>query len=186
MKHNPTTRRAFALSYLALAAFGLSSFATVSAADQPVPKPDGKPADTWTKPVDKIVLILGSYTDFHEAQSQALAISRRAKTPFSMRGMLYDKKRGLIHPENDSNSPDAGSYILRRYNTTRLRGSDEESEYISIERSDAYPGFAPHIYIIVGGIYNNNKQASAALVRFKPLIPDVYTKKTKIYMGCMH
>jgi hypothetical protein len=33
MKHNPTTRRAFALSSLALAALGLSSFATVSAAE---------------------------------------------------------------------------------------------------------------------------------------------------------
>ena len=36
------TRRAFALSSTALA---LSSFATVSAAAAPIPKPDGKPAD---------------------------------------------------------------------------------------------------------------------------------------------
>lgn len=55
MKHNPTNRRAFALSFLALAAFGLSSFTTVSAADQPVPKPDGKPAD-MTKPVKVFIM----------------------------------------------------------------------------------------------------------------------------------
>jgi hypothetical protein len=42
MKQTLITRRAFALSSLALAAFGLSSFATVSAAEQPIPKSDGK------------------------------------------------------------------------------------------------------------------------------------------------
>jgi hypothetical protein len=42
MKHTPPTRKAFALSSLALAAFGLSSFATVTAAEQPIPKSDGK------------------------------------------------------------------------------------------------------------------------------------------------
>lgn len=57
MKQNPITRRAFALSSIALAALGLASFATVSAADQPIPKHDGKPAD-MTKPV-QVFLIMG-------------------------------------------------------------------------------------------------------------------------------
>ncbi len=39
MKQNPITRRAFALSSIAIAALGLSSFATVSAAELPIPKP---------------------------------------------------------------------------------------------------------------------------------------------------
>ena len=45
MKQKHITRRAFALSSVALAAFGLASFVTVSAAEQPIPKPDGKPAN---------------------------------------------------------------------------------------------------------------------------------------------
>jgi hypothetical protein len=57
MKQNHITRSAFALSSIALAAFGLSSFATVAAAEPPIPKPDGKPAD-MSKPV-KVVLIMG-------------------------------------------------------------------------------------------------------------------------------
>ncbi|MFM8470773.1 MAG: sialate O-acetylesterase [Limisphaerales bacterium] len=57
MKQNPITRRAFALSTIALAAFAVSPFATVSAADQPIPKHDGKPAD-MTKPV-QVFLIMG-------------------------------------------------------------------------------------------------------------------------------
>jgi hypothetical protein len=40
MKQNPITRRAFALSSLALTGFALSFSAGVSAADPPIPQPD--------------------------------------------------------------------------------------------------------------------------------------------------
>ena len=56
MKQHPITRRAFALSSIALTAFALSPFATVSAADPPIPKPDGKPAD-MSKPVQVFILL---------------------------------------------------------------------------------------------------------------------------------
>lgn len=42
MKQNRQTRRTLTQSSLALLAFGLSSFATVSAVEQPIPKSDGK------------------------------------------------------------------------------------------------------------------------------------------------
>ena len=54
-KHSQA-RRAFALSSIAIAALGLSSLATVSAAEQPIPRPDGKPAD-MTKPVQVFILL---------------------------------------------------------------------------------------------------------------------------------
>ena len=56
MKQKHITRRAFALSSLALTAFALAPFATVGAADPPIPKPDGKPAD-MTKPVQVFILL---------------------------------------------------------------------------------------------------------------------------------
>ena len=54
-KHSQT-RRAFALSSIALTAFTLSSIATVSAADEVIPKPDGKAAD-MSKPVQVFILM---------------------------------------------------------------------------------------------------------------------------------
>ena len=57
MKPNHKTHRAFTLSAIAITAFALSSFGTVSAAEQQIPKPDGKPAD-MSKPV-QVFLILG-------------------------------------------------------------------------------------------------------------------------------
>ncbi|MCX6903504.1 MAG: hypothetical protein NTW03_08510 [Verrucomicrobia bacterium] len=57
MKPNYITRRAFALSSIALTALALSPIGTVSAAEPPSPKPDAKPAD-MSKPV-KVFLIMG-------------------------------------------------------------------------------------------------------------------------------
>ncbi len=56
MKQNPITRRVFALSFIVLTALASSSIATASAAEAPIPKPDGKPAD-MTKPVQVFILM---------------------------------------------------------------------------------------------------------------------------------
>jgi hypothetical protein len=45
MNQNHITRRAFALSSIVFAAFGLSPMAAVPAAESSIPKPDGKPAN---------------------------------------------------------------------------------------------------------------------------------------------
>ena len=67
-----------------------------------------------------------------------------------------------------------------------LPGQQDESEFISVERSDAYPGLRPGYYIVVGGLYGTAKEANKALARFKLPAADAYAKKTRIYMGCMH
>jgi len=56
MKQSSKTRRAFALTSIALTALALSSLAAVAAAESPIPKPDGKPAD-MTKPVQVFILL---------------------------------------------------------------------------------------------------------------------------------
>ena len=56
MNQNPITRRVFALSSIALTALASSLIATVSVAEAPIPKPDGKPAD-MTRPVQVFILM---------------------------------------------------------------------------------------------------------------------------------
>ena len=61
MKQNPITRRAFALSSIGLTALALSAVTVMStvqarAAEQQIPKPDGKPAD-MSKPVQVFILL---------------------------------------------------------------------------------------------------------------------------------
>ncbi len=55
-QQNHETRGALALSAIAFTAFALSSFTAVSAAEQPIPGPDGKPAD-MTRPVQVFILM---------------------------------------------------------------------------------------------------------------------------------
>ncbi len=135
---------------------------------------------------NKTLLILGSYPDFRTAHAQALAVSRASKTPISMRGMVYDRNRGLILSDHDEDTLYAGHYLLRRNNTTSLPGHREETEFISVELSDEYPGFPNGSYLVMGGIYDDARSAKQALARYQPLAPNAYVKKTKVFMGCLH
>ena len=133
--------------------------------------------------VEKTVVILGCYKAFEPTKKEAQDVARKSGLPFSLRGMTFDKKRGLILPDNDPDPTYAGSYVARRYHS---ESDEQKAGYLSVERSDAYPGFAPGFYMVVAGIYDDPKEAAAAVARFKQFIPSAYAKKTKIYMGCMH
>ena len=134
---------------------------------------------------DKYVVILGSYKDFLKARGRAESISKSSKVRFSMYGRIFDPKRGLILPDDSPDSIYARSYVHRRYNTA-ASDSEAESEFISIERSEVYHGFAPGYYIIIIGIFDAPGEATKSVKQFSPTVPDAYSKKTRIYMGCIH
>ncbi len=132
------------------------------------------------------VVILSVYKSFDEARADAEKISKAAKVPFSMEGRIYDKKRGLIYPDNFDDEVFRGQYVARRYHTTVLKGGDADREYLSVERSDGYDGFKKGFYIVVAGIRDNAREAQADALRYTAWAPTAYAKKTRIYMGCMH
>ncbi|MEZ5405079.1 MAG: hypothetical protein R3F23_02540 [Verrucomicrobiia bacterium] len=128
------------------------------------------------------LVVLGNYHDFHEANRQTKNISKISHTPFSLRNHIYDEKRGLILPDNDPDESYAGDYLLRRDNLDY----ETHQEYLSIEKSEAYPGLVPNHYIILAGIYKNQADAQKSLKRYQPVASKAYIQKTKIYMGCIH
>ncbi|MFZ4682422.1 MAG: hypothetical protein ACOYMS_07965 [Terrimicrobiaceae bacterium] len=130
------------------------------------------------------VAILSVYDSFSAAKADAEKIAAKSDVPFSMEGRVFDKKRGLIYPDNFDDEVFAGQYVSRRYNETAIK--DRDTEYLSVERSDGYDGFKPGYYIVVAGIYESAKDAQAQVKRFTAWAPTAYAKKTKIYMGCMH
>ena len=70
------------------------------------------------------ILVLGSYRSYDEALRAAKSFSSRLTYPYGSRGMVYDKERGLIWPD-DSDEAWAGSYAPRRYDNEcdiRTRG----------------------------------------------------------------
>jgi hypothetical protein len=130
------------------------------------------------------LIILASSRDFPALKRQAQFLSAKIHLPFSLRGMIFDPKRGLILPDNDPDDMWAGFYAFRRYNETDINGKD--ARYLSIEKSDAYPGLKPGYYILLAGIYDNQREASKVAAAYRNAVPDLMIRKTTIYMGCMH
>ncbi len=135
---------------------------------------------------NRYVVILTVCKTFAEARADAEKIAKASQFPFSMEGRVFDKKRGLIYPDNFDDEIFRGQYVSRRYHTTVLKGSDEPREYLSVERSDGYGGFKKGFYIVVAGIHEDSASAQANTKRFTAWAPTAYAKKTRIYMGCMH
>lgn len=135
-------------------------------------------------PQDRWVVILGAYKNFPEAKTDALAAAKATKVPFSMNGMVFDKK-GLHLPEDSEDVAFAGEYLLRRFNATTIK-DEEVLNHISVEKSEAYEGFEPGYYIVVGNIAETAEAAEKQLEKFKVVAKTAYVKKTKIFLGCMH
>ena len=126
-------------------------------------------------------IILGSQADYHSARALAEQASQKTGVNFSSRGHVFDPGRGLIWPGESEDDVYAGGYYERRYND---ECDDGQSDCITIEESGVYEGFVGGFYIVVGGIYDDQKEANIKLKEFKKVIPDAYIKDTVIYMGC--
>lgn len=132
------------------------------------------------------VAILSVYPKFADAKEDAEKIAKASGVPFSMEGRVYDKQRGLIYPDNYDDEVFRGVYVARRSDTTVLAGKEDETPFLSVERSDGYEGFKPGLYIVVAGIQEGKAAAESQAARFRAWAPTAYVKKTRIYMGCMH
>ena len=98
MEQTPIINRAFALSSIVLTALVLSSIATASAAEQQIPKPDGKPADV-TKPVQVFILL---------GQSNMVGLGRieagnKGKPEGSLEHAVKSKMKYLYLVDEDGN-----------------------------------------------------------------------------------
>lgn len=135
---------------------------------------------------ERHVAILSVYRSFEAARADAEKISKASKVPFSMEDRVYDKKRGLIYPDDYADEAFRGGYVARRYDKTVLGESDKMVAYLSVEKSEAYEGFKPGFYMVVAGILETRAEALKRTEKFKKWAPTAYAKKTRIYMGCLH
>lgn len=130
------------------------------------------------------ILVLGSYKSYDDAVRAAKWFSARSKYPYGSRGLIYDKERGLIWPDDSDDEAWAGRYAPRRY--------DDECDMrqskpcITVERSEAYEGFSPGFYIVVGGVLGRGVDRADRLAAARKIVPGAYVKQTTIYLGCSH
>ena len=125
---------------------------------------------------DKHILILKTTKDYDEAVGFAAEASNKLGVEFKNEHTKYSKEKGIYFAETLPDPMYRGEYMPRRYNY----------DYISLENSSQYEGFSPGYIIVVGGVYSTEKDASKAMKSAKKHYRDAYTKKTNMWMGCIH
>ena len=132
--------------------------------------------------VPKDIVILQSTRDY----AAALAGARQAATrgrPLKLAGNKPNKELGLSASKTDCVE---GGYDYPCY-TPRGQGGAENSDYLSIEFSDGYTGFATGYYIVVAALAPPNSPAlRQTLARVQRAYPAAYAKRTAVWFGCMH
>ena len=126
--------------------------------------------------MDRYILILKSTKDYQEAVGVATKASEKLGVKFENEYLEYSKEKGIYFSLNLLDSLYAGKYWPRRY----------ADDYISLENSSDYEGFAPGYIIVVGGVFHEKGRAQKALARVKEFYSDAYVKKARMYMGCIH
>ncbi len=149
--------------------FILFSIATKAQTDLPEDRP-------YVKKDFVIVLSTKSYT---EAKKIAVEAAKKLKIKLDLRGLKPHKESGLTTnaKECESNGWDYPCYVSR--------GRYDDGEFVTIDYSNAFEGFAKGYYIVTTAS-GDNQLAKTALSKAKKIYKTAYTKQTEIYIGCMH
>jgi hypothetical protein len=125
------------------------------------------------------VLIVASSKSYDVARRAAQAFALVSGVPYDSNGMIFDKKRGLIWPDDSRDEAWAGAYAPRR--------DDECNGHlcVTVERSEFYEGLEPKLYIVVAGLLGHD-EVDERLGDARRFARDAYVRETVLYMGCMH
>jgi len=128
--------------------------------------------------VKKYFVIVQSVKDYSKAKTTAVKIAGSLKQKLDLRNLKPNKTAGLTYSKKDCENEGG-------YPCYFSRGRYDNGDYVSIEWSNAFEGFAKGYYIVI--IYSGDKEeATAILKKAKPFFKDTYIKQASIYMGCMH
>jgi hypothetical protein len=132
--------------------------------------------------VPKDVLILQSTHEYAAALAGAKQAATRLHRPFESGGNHPHPSAGLTLRKADCA---ANGYEYPCY-SPRGQGEAENSDYISIEYSDGYLGFAKGYYLVVAALTTPNSATQRQLLtRVHQAYPTAYLKRTSVWFGCM-
>jgi hypothetical protein len=126
-------------------------------------------------------VIVKSTSQYKEARQIAERAARRLKLRLDLRGLAPSKNGGLTFSKKvcEASEWDFPCYLAR--------GGDDDGVYVSIEHTDAFPEFARGLYMVVVASGDKGDALLENVARTaKPAFPDVYTRTTGVYVGCMH
>ncbi|RZK98177.1 MAG: hypothetical protein EOO62_26885 [Hymenobacter sp.] len=133
--------------------------------------------------VPKDIVILQSTRDYAAALAGARQAAAKLARPLKLAGYQPNKELGLSASKAECTG---GGYEFPCY-VPRGQGGAEDSDYLSIEFSDGYTGFAKGYYIVVAALAPPNSEAlRQTLARVQRAYPTAYAKRTSVWFGCMH
>jgi len=138
-------------------------------------------ADHRARTFDKDFVIVRSTAKYEEARRVATEAARRLQIPLNLRDLAPHPSLGLTFPRKDCED---GRF---EYPCYIARGRGDDGFYVSIEYSSAYPGFKPGLYVVI--VASEDKGGSVvkrAAKAARKIFRDAYTRRTGVYMGCMH
>ena len=128
--------------------------------------------------IKKSFCIILSTKSYAEADKVAKQAAKKLNIILDYRDLEPNKKTGLTLPK-DTKDPEAS------YPFYYARGRFDNGNYISIEYSNAYDGFAKGYYIVIASS-GEEKEVKKDAIAAKKYYKQAYVKNTKVYVGCMH
>jgi hypothetical protein len=135
--------------------------------------------DSTIYDVKQSFLIILSTKSYAEAKKMATVAASKLKIKLDLRGLKPNKESGLTFTPKKCKEDgwEFPAYISR--------GRYDAGEYVSIEYSDAFKGFAEGYYIVTTAS-GDADDVKTALAKVKKVYKKAYSKETEVYMGCMH
>jgi hypothetical protein len=143
--------------------------------------------DKFNTEVPKDIIILRSTKDYKTALTAAKQAATSLHKKLDLRGLSPNNKIGLTMSNANCTGSGGGDDFGYPCYQARGDGSAFNDNYISIEYSNAYKGFAKGYYIVVAALTDvKSIGMKAQLAQINKVYPDAYAKRTYIWFGCMH
>ena len=158
--------------YLLLAALVIATRAATAAAED-----DGN-----LEPfVDKEFVIVRSTRSFEEARQSAVTAATKLGLRLDLRGLSPHERTGLTFSNEVCTRSDFP------YPCYVPRGRWDDGTYVSVEWSNGYEPFSKGLYVVmVASGVPGSAETSRMLEAARRVYSDAYTKRVKVYVGCMH
>jgi hypothetical protein len=129
--------------------------------------------------VKKTFLIILSSKNYTAAKKLAVEAANKLNIKLDLKGLKPNKESGLTFnaKECEGNGWDYPCYVSR--------GRYDDGEFVTIDYSDAFDGFAKGYYIVTTAS-GEASSVKKALSKVKTFYKTAYVKQTEIYIGCMH
>ncbi len=126
-------------------------------------------------------VIISASKNYNAAKKTAEQASKKLSYKLDLRGLQYNAEIGLSFSKEECEN--AGF----EFPTNVSRGRLDGAEFVSVEYTDMYKGFAKGLYIVVVAHYHKgDPKLKTALEHVKKYYKNAYIKYADVYMGCIH